>query len=282
MDSPKISTPKTKSQPWKKIPCGLRHSLCRLTGSETKLWLALALHSHNGNNHAWPSRPAIRKETGLHLDLISRLRSSLVKKHWLRCIQHHLNSPPVYEVVFPDEKLPPTKRQRGKKTSGGHPEKVRAAPRKRQGVLTKSGHEVEEGSRRGRRRRSKAAQASPSLSAFDSFWHAYPRKVGKPSAMRAWNKVKKEEIEQLMSGLRSWEQSDQWQDAQYIPHPSTFLNDCRWQDDPPTGKGNSEATTGRGPRTEGKPGKCSQCGTETPTGFARCYPCITKRATVNQ
>ncbi len=233
MDSPKISTPKTKSQPWKKIPCGLRHSLCRLTGSETKLWLALALHSHNGNNHAWPSRPAIRKETGLHLDLISRLRSSLVKKHWLRCIQHHLNSPPVYEVVFPDEKLPPTKRQRGKKTSGGHPEKVRAAPRKRQGVLTKSGHEVEEGSRRRSRRGSKVAQASPSLDFFGEFWKAYPVKVGKPAAQGAWKKVKLPEVQTIMAGLDRWKSSEQWKNRQFIPYPATFLNQRRWEDEPP-------------------------------------------------
>ena len=42
-----------------------------------------------------------------------------------------------------------------------------------------------------------------------------------------------------------------------------------------------EAAVGRGPRTEGKPGKCSECGSETTPGFTKCHSCITKQAPVN-
>ena len=42
----------------------------------------------------------------------------------------------------------------------------------------------------------------------------------------------------------------------------------------------SESSVGRGPRTEGKLGKCRECGAETAPGFLKCYACTKKKAPV--
>ncbi len=70
------------------------------------------------------------------------------------------------------------------------------------------------------------ANAKPALSRFDEFWAAYPRKVGKPDAVKAFTKaLKKTDFAGLMVGLKGYRFSE---DPQYIPHPATWLNKERW------------------------------------------------------
>lgn len=65
---------------------------------------------------------------------------------------------------------------------------------------------------------------------FEDFWAAYPRKVGKDDALKAWKKAtKRAPVEQIAAGLNA----AQWPpDKQFIPHPATWLNQGRWQDEP--------------------------------------------------
>ena len=76
---------------------------------------------------------------------------------------------------------------------------------------------------------------SPSAGdAFERFWSVYPRKVGKQSAKRAFEKVKLP-IETLVTAVERQKCSDQWtrDNGQYIPHPTTWLNQGRWDDELP-------------------------------------------------
>jgi hypothetical protein len=77
---------------------------------------------------------------------------------------------------------------------------------------------------------------------FDSFWSAYPRKVAKPAALKAWRKAKPtdRQIDAIVDDVRKRQNSDEWQksDGQFIPHPATYLNQRRWEDsavETPTG-----------------------------------------------
>jgi hypothetical protein len=81
-----------------------------------------------------------------------------------------------------------------------------------------------------------SAEAPP---AFLGFWAAYPRKVGRAAALRAWNKL--HPVSQatiiLMQEALAWQtQQDQWtkDNGQFIPHPATWLNQARWLDQPTT------------------------------------------------
>ncbi|MBD5417343.1 MAG: hypothetical protein HDR50_06730 [Desulfovibrio sp.] len=80
------------------------------------------------------------------------------------------------------------------------------------------------------------ARASPPYTAdFEAFWQAYPRKVGKDAAFKVW-KRKEHELPppaELAAILARQCHCEQWQrdGGQYIPHPATWLNQGRWQDE---------------------------------------------------
>lgn len=78
-------------------------------------------------------------------------------------------------------------------------------------------------------------------SAFESFWAAYPRKVGKQAAQKAFAKVSVP-IETLIAAVNRQKKSDQWSKdgGRYIPNPATWLNQGRWEDDLPESESPSQ------------------------------------------
>ena len=68
---------------------------------------------------------------------------------------------------------------------------------------------------------------------FNEFWEAYPRKVNKVNAFKAFKKVCKNRkmLDTLLSALAKHKKTEQWKTATLIPHASTWLNGCRWEDD---------------------------------------------------
>ena len=70
---------------------------------------------------------------------------------------------------------------------------------------------------------------------FESFWAAYPRKEGKKSARKAWDRLKPDfdQRVKIMDALQVQKASDQWtrDGGQFIPHPATWLNGERWKDE---------------------------------------------------
>ena len=75
---------------------------------------------------------------------------------------------------------------------------------------------------------------SPIDQNFEEFWKEYPRKVSKQTALKIWVRLKLESstIPQILSALQKQKQSEQWQrdGGQFIPHPTTWLNQRRWED----------------------------------------------------
>jgi len=67
---------------------------------------------------------------------------------------------------------------------------------------------------------------------FNEFWNEYPRKIAKVDAQRAWVKIHPQ-LEDVLNGVRAWKNTDQWtrEGGRYIPHPATFLNQRRWEDE---------------------------------------------------
>lgn len=71
---------------------------------------------------------------------------------------------------------------------------------------------------------------------FDRFWAAYPNKVGKDAARKAWEKAKgKPKIDELLAILDRQKTWPKWRNdnGRYIPNPSTWINQGRWNDEPP-------------------------------------------------
>ena len=67
---------------------------------------------------------------------------------------------------------------------------------------------------------------------FDAFWSAYPRKVGKAAARKAFSRVSVP-LETLLSAVERQKSGGQWtrDGGQYIPNPATWLNQGRWDDE---------------------------------------------------
>lgn len=70
---------------------------------------------------------------------------------------------------------------------------------------------------------------------FADFWTAYPRKIRKAAAMRAWlRKGLSAKSADILAHLAERVRSDaQWlaEDGRYIPHPATWLNGDGWLDE---------------------------------------------------
>jgi hypothetical protein len=74
---------------------------------------------------------------------------------------------------------------------------------------------------------------------FGRFWEAYPRHTGKANAEKAWRKIDPDEdlIDTMLAALAWQRRQPSWtKDAgAFIPHPATWLNQRRWEDEHPDG-----------------------------------------------
>lgn len=70
---------------------------------------------------------------------------------------------------------------------------------------------------------------------FPKFWKFYPNKVGKAAAQKAWAKLKVTDdlFALIADGLAKQVVSEGWlkDGGKFIPHPSTWLNGKRWEDE---------------------------------------------------
>ena len=69
---------------------------------------------------------------------------------------------------------------------------------------------------------------------FEAFWMAYPRRVGKGAARKAFVKARqKATLTEMLNALEWQRHQEQWSvnGGSYIPHPRTWLNQERWADE---------------------------------------------------
>ncbi|MCS3467114.1 hypothetical protein M2401_000835 [Pseudomonas sp. JUb42] len=79
------------------------------------------------------------------------------------------------------------------------------------------------------------ASSSPNEDLFPKFWKLYPNKKGKTAAEKAWkkHKVTDDLFTLITQGLARQCASPGWtkDGGQFIPHPATWLNGKRWEDE---------------------------------------------------
>ena len=65
---------------------------------------------------------------------------------------------------------------------------------------------------------------------FEAFWKAYPRKTNKGFARTVFAKINpdRELFAKIMAAVEK--HKAKWEDPKFIPHPSTWLNGERWED----------------------------------------------------
>jgi hypothetical protein len=70
---------------------------------------------------------------------------------------------------------------------------------------------------------------------FETFWIAYPRKDGKAAARKAWEQTNdRPAVDHIVKAIRVGKKSQQWkqQDGRFIPTPTNWILDRRWEDIP--------------------------------------------------
>ena len=70
---------------------------------------------------------------------------------------------------------------------------------------------------------------------FEYFWDSYPKKVAKQSALKVWMKLKPNDelVDTIIKAVERQKRSETWKKdgGQFIPHPATWLNGHRWEDE---------------------------------------------------
>jgi hypothetical protein len=92
-------------------------------------------------------------------------------------------------------------------------------------------HEANQGAKEPRKAKTRTKTYPPD---FETFWTAYPCKVGKDKALDSWTKAThKPDVSAIVAKVQAYAQTAQWtrDGGQYIPHPATWLNQGRWADE---------------------------------------------------
>jgi hypothetical protein len=79
--------------------------------------------------------------------------------------------------------------------------------------------------------------ADPTPDPFDDFWDAWPRKVAKPRARKAYAKALRDTSADVILAAACRFRDDpqrKHRPIEYTPHPATWLNDRRWEDEAPS------------------------------------------------
>lgn len=98
-------------------------------------------------------------------------------------------------------------------------------------------HETDETAQKRREREEKRRDIGAYTHGFVSFWGLYPRRVGKDDAYSAWKKRECEKIaDGIIAALKSQVGYLMRDGVQYVPHPSTWINQGRWKDEVPAVK----------------------------------------------
>lgn len=82
---------------------------------------------------------------------------------------------------------------------------------------------------------------------FRQFWAAYPKRVARGIAHKAFLKaIKKVTLSEMLDALDWQRRQTAWivDGGKYIPHPATWLNQERWADEPTEAPQISAASAG--------------------------------------
>lgn len=85
----------------------------------------------------------------------------------------------------------------------------------------------------------------PTAPTFSEFWMVWPKKVSRPQAEKAWGRaIKRADPEVIYSAATAYARNPHLPDKQFIPHPATWLNGDRWNDELPGPRSDQRLTPG--------------------------------------
>jgi len=85
--------------------------------------------------------------------------------------------------------------------------------------------------------RSSNGRVTELVPGFADFWGAYPRHTAKQEAIKAFTKLKPDAalLASILAAVHRAASTHDWQKdgGKFVPHPATWLNGRRWEDEPP-------------------------------------------------
>jgi hypothetical protein len=74
---------------------------------------------------------------------------------------------------------------------------------------------------------------------FEEFWSVYPRRVAKSAALAKFMQLARQgvDLSVVVAGARRFAADPNLPDKQFVPHPLTWLNQGRWEDEPLPARG---------------------------------------------
>ena len=202
-----------------------------LTKREWQVFLHI-LGNLGNNEKCWVEGSTIAETTGITKDTVYKMFQSLMRKKVIERVningrwetslgeafQHSL--PQTFQCTPPN--LPV------------HSPKPSSATGRDFPVLYKDENNNENNNKITRKNMAKKERVDKD---FDTFWEAYPRKVKKKEARKAWDSTKKvrPELSTILEAVEKWKESEFWKKdgGQFIPYPASWLNGERWDDEVP-------------------------------------------------
>ena len=228
---------------WGVLPGEIKRDT-ELTIAARYLYIILSSMAYE-DGYCWPSNEYLAEEIGLSKRRVVELLAQLREKGYIRiamrpCETSHTGEQRyIYCGMFPD------RAEGGCEIPQGEGAENRAG-----------GCEISQGEGakntfpyKGRKTNKKYIPLPPCANdpewvLFNRFWAAYPRKQNKERARQAWRKLNPdlELCRTMAAALERDKQSMEWrkENGAYIPHPSSWLNGLRWEDEheppsPPSG-----------------------------------------------
>jgi hypothetical protein len=189
---------------------------------EKMVLLVIADHASDDGTEAWPSQATIASKASISIRTVQRAVNSLVEAEYLWMQKGAGGSATCREDRRPHKYTINIKRLRGDTESSrderGDTESINGAT-----VATPTGRLS-----RPMNHPNKPSNETPD--GFNLFWKAYPIKVGKGAAQKAWEKaIKIEQPDVIISGASRYA-DDPNRHPSFTAHASTWLNAQRWND----------------------------------------------------
>jgi hypothetical protein len=205
-----------------------------LSGVEKAALCCLAYHADSESLEAWPALETIAAESGFRRTAVWNALRSLVARGVLTPVSQsagrhsnryrgNLDQPATWRMVEPAA----SRTVHG--ANGSLDERFNLPPSERQPAVTRT---------------STCRQVNPNKERtgkdqlFDQFWSIYPKKVAKGAAEKAWRKIRPDGqlAGAIFAAVEKAKSNPSWRKdgGQFIPHPATWLNQRRWEDEPMT------------------------------------------------
>lgn len=221
----------------------------RLTDPERRVLLALYSFRNKNADTVWPSVDSIGERAGIKdRTRVSKITKSLADKGWLSKKKRGFTGGNEYALFVPEfaenalSNLDSETTLEQEATLDG---KSKMDGDTSSNVVPETTSNLDSETTYKEQQIEQQNEQQSETMLFDQFWSAYPRKAGKQNAIKAWGKISPDQplLKTILENIQARLDSGEWDKGkpQFIPHPATYLNGGRWEDEIIAGNDSYEA-----------------------------------------